>query len=92
VSELPADLAGLEAAARECAEPFAWEYLAQEAATTSRSAPNHGGRIVDGVAATADVLPSIVAAVGDRADLHPVARARVVRARMLQTWRAWSSV
>jgi 4-hydroxymandelate oxidase len=31
---------------------------------------NHGGRIFDGVAATADVLPSIVAAVGDRAEVY----------------------
>jgi 4-hydroxymandelate oxidase len=31
---------------------------------------NHGGRIFDGIAATADVLPSIVAAVGDRAEVY----------------------
>jgi 4-hydroxymandelate oxidase len=57
---------------------------------------NHGGRTLDGLAATADVLPEVVAAVGDRAEVYvdggirsgvDVLRARCLGARAVMVGR-----
>lgn len=43
---------------------------AVDAGATAIAVSNHGGRVLDGVAATADVLPDVVDAVGDRVEVY----------------------
>jgi 4-hydroxymandelate oxidase len=43
---------------------------AVDAGATAIAVSNHGGRVLDGVAATADVLPEVVDAVGDRVEVY----------------------
>jgi 4-hydroxymandelate oxidase len=43
---------------------------AVDAGAAAIAVSNHGGRVLDGIAATADVLPGVVDAVGDRAEVY----------------------
>jgi 4-hydroxymandelate oxidase len=43
---------------------------AVEAGASAIAVSNHGGRVLDGIAATADVLPDVVDAVGGRAEVY----------------------
>jgi 4-hydroxymandelate oxidase len=43
---------------------------AAESGAAAIAVSNHGGRVLDGIAATADVLPEVVDAVGDRAEVY----------------------
>jgi 4-hydroxymandelate oxidase len=43
---------------------------AAESGAAAIAVSNHGGRVLDGIAATADVLPAVVDAVGDRAEVY----------------------
>jgi 4-hydroxymandelate oxidase len=69
---------------------------AVDAGARAIAVSNHGGRIFDGLVATADVLPGIVDAVGDRAEVYvdggvrtgtDVARALALGARAVMTGR-----
>ena len=43
---------------------------AMDAGASAIAVSNHGGRVLDGIAATADVLPDVVDAVGGRAEVY----------------------
>lgn len=69
---------------------------AAEAGASAIAVSNHGGRVLDGVAATADALPAVVDAVADRAEVYvdggirtgvDVARALALGARAVMVGR-----
>lgn len=73
----PEQIARVAARCHEAGVPFVLKGVmtasaalrAAEAGVDAVVVSNHGGRVLDGVPATADVLPSIVDAVGDRVEV-----------------------
>lgn len=73
----PEQIAALAERCHEASVPFVLKGVmtvsaalrASEAGVDAVVVSNHGGRVLDGVPATADVLPSIVDAVGDRVEV-----------------------